>query len=244
MAYDKIILKKENSNDKLYPRTLASELIKDDETTFTPQEQLTAGRGINIDSSSNITTNLTINNTLPTLVSGSNTYNWSLDSTNRTVDSTPTIGHTTQLVSSDGIAKYSLRRLSYFIRKEYDSPSASTFPTTVANDVLTAYNTFKSSLPPGNSGINIKIFLVTYTGNEIEIIPTMGKPTLDSTHTRLLLDTTPTFFVIYNKNGTITSERETKSLTQFITDYGINGSDILLEFLDIGIHVYGDGYVS
>lgn len=92
-----VLLRDENS-EVLYPTTRNTLLIDNDGNSFTPQAELTAGVGISIDSDSNITTNLTINNTAP-----DSNGNFNLTDSNTTIDSTPISGNTDHVVSSDGV---------------------------------------------------------------------------------------------------------------------------------------------
>ena len=131
----KIILRAED-NTKLYPRALASELIKDDESAFVPQEKLTAGNGVVLDDSTNaLSSNITVNGQLPVetiLPGGATVFNFELDSVNRTIDSVPTNG-SNNLVSSNGIYKSTTKLYRYSTRIMVESVMQGSANTLIGN---------------------------------------------------------------------------------------------------------------
>ena len=251
MAYEKIILKKENSDDKLYPRTLASELINDDESAFAPQAKLSSGTGIKIDSNNTISSILYINNTAPTAVTVEETilgYNWNLDTTNRTIDDTPTLGNTDHLVSSDGIYKFGLQRITTVTNKTYST--VKTYGSDVANDIKTAYATFRSNLPSKSldsvSGININLLspiriyvfftvidLQKVTYKPIEV--TISNPTLVNGD---MVVTSPGMTVRYVSSSAIIED----TVANFFQNAGVSNSAIRSGFKNLKIVVCCDGF--
>ena len=250
MAYEKIVLKKEDSDDKLYPRTLVSQLVDDDENTVDLQTKITAGEGISIDEDNTIATNLFINNEKPTYDEENKIYNWNLDSTNRTIKSEPTLNDTTSLISSDGIVRYTLQRISTITTKAYTN--ASTYGEDVASNITSAYSTFIFNLPNPRklgdlieninytSSIRLYVFLADKS-SPIQI--TLSNPEIEpgvAIYTRY-----PGMSVRYkNSSGTITED----TVANFFQSKGVyldtSGYQIETLYKTLYICVCMDGYVS
>lgn len=103
MAYSKIILKNDDNSKLLYPRTLSTLLVDEDEVPFAPQRLLSTSTGLNITravSGDVISTALTINGTLPVLDDNTGMWNFNLTDSNTVIDTTIPVSPTDDHVPS------------------------------------------------------------------------------------------------------------------------------------------------
>ena len=239
MAYEKIILKKENSDDKLYPRTLASELINDDESTFTPQAKLEVGEGIAI-TNNTVRANLAINGQGPVLQDG--VYQWNLDEKNRTIDAKPTLNNTEHLVSSDGVARYTLQRIPMSFSHSFEAKiEAAEYGTLVEEAILKDYATFVNNLPGDNDLSEVRIYVAI--GNN----PYLKISTCNGTVTNGMIDSAPGLSVRY-KNSDSTIVEDDVATFFFAKGRVIDATSkepvILADWANIKVIICCDGYVS
>lgn len=89
MAYTKIILKNDDNSKLLYPRTLSTLLVDEDENTFEPQRLLSTSTGLHMTravSGDVISTALTVNGEAPVLDTDTGMWNFNLTDSNTIID--------------------------------------------------------------------------------------------------------------------------------------------------------------
>ncbi len=138
----KIILRAEDGT-KLYPRSLSTEIIKEDGSTFNPQEKLTVGQGVTLDESTNtLASNITINEQFPepVTIEGTTIYNFDLDKgTGKIIDSEPT-QDSENLVTSGGVYNYISIRYKFYVTLMKNGTKQGDIDTLISNLFGTAYD--------------------------------------------------------------------------------------------------------
>ena len=239
MAYEKIILKKENSDDKLYPRTLTSQLVDDNENTFTPQAQLTTGTGISINNNI-IQTNLTINGTRPT------SNNWEMDTVTRVLDEEPT-ENSNNLLSSGSIYLYTLQRISTTTPFVFDSGNLDTYGTKVNTAIANAYLSFVNNMGSSDeqavADVRIIVLTKTHSNPPIRITIPNGHLQTPNEDGENRLNKDITFTVRYS--GKLIGEIIEDTVADFFQTaaiYNTPETGIYDEWTELTIIVCYDGY--